>query len=232
MHKYEALLVGPPKGLAVDVKVALSNEDSGCAIEPFREIACQILSSSRFDVCTIWEGVDGELDIFCRKIRRIAPGAAIVACLDGGKNEIEQQLLEAGVDGIVRGRVSPSALARRIVSHVRNRYRPVSPQETMRLGDVVVDFNGLLVHRNGSAEKMTKGLARLLKYFVANPQRVITRKEVVEAVWTGSVVDPEGRNLDMQMVKLRRLTECDPKRPAFFKTIRGVGYMFDDQAMA
>jgi len=88
-----------------------------------------------------------------------------------------------------------------------------------------IDFDTHEVAVGGRAVKMTPLELRLLKYFVDNQGRVISRSELLEKVW-----DTSGhlntRAPDQFIRRLRKIFEPDPAHPRHFLTIRDAGYRF------
>jgi two-component system, OmpR family, response regulator len=77
----------------------------------------------------------------------------------------------------------------------------------------------------GEAVELTNGEFRILAAFLAAPQRILTRDQLLELsrVHNAEVYD---RAVDIQILRLRRKIEKDPARPQFIKTERGAGYVF------
>jgi DNA-binding response OmpR family regulator len=66
---------------------------------------------------------------------------------------------------------------------------------------------------------------RLLRHLVQRPEVVLTRRQLLDAVWGEDFVGSE-RVVDQAVCELRRLLEPDPARPRALRTQRGVGYLF------
>ena len=66
---------------------------------------------------------------------------------------------------------------------------------------------------------------QLLEAFLQNHSRVLSRERLLDLV-TGRKWDPYDRAIDVQVARLRRKTENDPRRPEIIVTVRGEGYMF------
>ena len=66
---------------------------------------------------------------------------------------------------------------------------------------------------------------RLLKFLVDNPERVISREELLTSVW-GYNAYPTTRTVDNQILKLRQKLEANPVNPAHLLTMYGAGYKF------
>lgn len=98
------------------------------------------------------------------------------------------------------------------------------------------DFCGATIHptrlevtfADGSAEKIGRKELGILTYLVSNPHTVLTRRSLIHAVW-GIHADVRSRSLDQYIVKIRDLLkshECDLDS---FRTIHGVGYIYDPE---
>ena len=66
---------------------------------------------------------------------------------------------------------------------------------------------------------------KLFRYFIDNPERVLTRDELLKEVW-GYNAYPSTRTVDNQILKLRQKFEDNPAKPCHFCTVHGVGYRF------
>jgi two-component system, OmpR family, response regulator len=82
-----------------------------------------------------------------------------------------------------------------------------------------------LTSPSGEEVPLTKGEFSLLAAFVASPQRVLTREQLLGA---SHMHDQEvfDRSIDVQILRLRRKLEANPSRPRLIRTERGVGYVF------
>jgi DNA-binding response OmpR family regulator len=74
--------------------------------------------------------------------------------------------------------------------------------------------------------QLTEQETRLLKIFIANRGKPLSRKVLLEVGWGYSGVTTT-RTVDNFIVRLRRYFEDDPQNPVFFKSLRSVGYLFD-----
>lgn len=102
-----------------------------------------------------------------------------------------------------------------------------SPQEngTYEFGRVEVDFDSYEVRVEGKPVRLTNREIQLLRYFVVNEGRVISRDEILENVW-GYNIPPATRSVDNFIMRLRRALEIDPANPNHFHSVRGAGYRF------
>jgi DNA-binding response OmpR family regulator len=93
------------------------------------------------------------------------------------------------------------------------------------LGDTVIDFDRMEILCSSQSIPATSLEFRLVKFFVDNPNRVFSRKELIRAVWRKRK-RASLRTVDNSISNLRRKLEKDPGAPIFFQTVRGKGYRF------
>jgi two-component system alkaline phosphatase synthesis response regulator PhoP len=95
-------------------------------------------------------------------------------------------------------------------------------------GDNTIDFTTLTaVCRQGTIQ-LTEQEARLLRVFIANRGKPLSRKTLLEVGWGYSGVITT-RTVDNFIVRLRKYFEEDPQNPLYFQSLRSVGYRFDHQ---
>jgi len=82
-----------------------------------------------------------------------------------------------------------------------------------------------LTDDTGEPVDLTAGEYELLMVFLMHPQRVLNRDQLLEQT-KGRSAAPFDRSIDVQLSRLRRKIESDPKNPKLIKTVRGGGYMF------
>ena len=98
------------------------------------------------------------------------------------------------------------------------------------IGTWEIDFDNLtaLDARNNRSHQFSKKEAALLKLFTLNENKVLPREEILDKVW-GEDAYPTSRTIDNFVLTFRRIFEPDQKAPAFFHSIRGVGYKFTNK---
>jgi DNA-binding response OmpR family regulator len=96
---------------------------------------------------------------------------------------------------------------------------------TLTLGDRTIDFAALEIYAPDRTIHLTLMEADLLRYLIDRPNKIISRKELLENVWRVHE-DTDTRAIDNFVVRLRRYLEPEPSNPIHFVTIRGVGYRF------
>jgi DNA-binding response OmpR family regulator len=160
----------------------------------------------------------------CRAIRSEAPNVPIII-LSASADEVDKVvLLELGADDYVTKPFSPKELIARVHAVLR-RVRAPKVVDTYAFADVAIDFAKMELTRKGEPVSLTPQEFKVLKYFVGNVERVISRDELLNKVW-GYNCYPSTRTVDNHILKLRQKLEDDPLNPIHFKTVHGAGYKF------
>lgn len=100
------------------------------------------------------------------------------------------------------------------------------PFHSIQIGDYTVDFDKLKVTGLGKEISLTIQEMKLLKVFIGNPDRALSRKEILEMAW-GYDEKVETRTLDNFIVRFRKYFDDNPKVPRHFKSVRSIGYIFE-----
>ncbi len=171
-------------------------------------------------------GTDGfEL---CRHIRQTPVlSATPIIFLTAKTSEADRiKGLELGGDDYVTKPFSPRELVARIRSVLRSLGQTPAPSEVLRLGDLEIDLSSMTVQVQGRNVMTTVREFRLLEYLAAHRGRVLTRDQLLDAVWKETpFVTP--RSIDVYIRRLREKIEPDPRHPQYLKTLRGIGYRFE-----
>ncbi|MGE0280768.1 MAG: winged helix-turn-helix domain-containing protein [Rhizobiaceae bacterium] len=132
-------------------------------------------------------------------------------------------LLESGAADVVEAPVHGRELAARI-DRLAERLG-YSTRETLVLERSTVDLKAALVMtRDGEEEQLSSGQLALLRLFIANPHKVLTREDIIASA-PAERDDAFDRSIDSRIVRLRRKLDTDS-----IATIRGTGYRFDPPA--
>jgi len=160
----------------------------------------------------------------CREFKQQSPAVPIIVLSATSDVSDKVLLLELGADDYVTKPFSPRELLARVRAALRRTVRPIATDKSS-FADISVDFTKMEVIREGKALALTAQEFKTLKFMVQNPERVITRDELLNEVW-GYHNYPSTRTVDNHILKLRQKLEKDPANPVHFRTIHGVGYKF------
>ena len=189
--------------------------------------ADRILSGLDFDLVVLDVMMPGEDGIsFCKRLRetREMPILLLTA-----KGETSDRIagLEAGADDYLAKPFEPKELLLRINSILR-RVPPSEPADVMpkvlSLGPIRYDMERGEMWQGSDLVRLTATELQLMKLFSAKPGEAISRAQLVEDLGRGRGQAQE-RAVDVQITRLRRKIESDPKQPRYLQTVRGAGYM-------
>jgi two-component system KDP operon response regulator KdpE len=159
----------------------------------------------------------------CRRIRSDSPAPIIVLSARGGEAD-KVSALDLGADDYVTKPFNPEELLARIRAALR---RVLSDEggETGRLqcGDLAIDYGRRRVVRQGDEIRLTPKEFDLLSLLARNPDRVLTHRAILKAIWGPNAVD-QPEHLWVLMGQLRKKIEVDPSNPQYLISEPWVGY--------
>jgi DNA-binding response OmpR family regulator len=160
----------------------------------------------------------------CRSIKKSSPKTPVIVLSAISEVADKVLLLELGADDYVTKPFSPRELLARVEAAIR-RARGTNVRPSVGFGDVQVDFARMHATKKGASVVLTALEFKLLRFFLDNPERVLTREELLNEVW-GYNSYPSTRTVDNQILKLRQKLESNPAEPVHFCTVHGAGYRF------
>ncbi len=176
---------------------------------------------------------DGSGFDFCRQMRLLGLRQPIIL-LTVQRDEIDKVLgLEMGADDYVTKPFGLRELLARIRSQLRRAYGELSTGDSsiIRAGELVIDLTRAQAWRGDAgpagarqALLLTPTEFKLLAYLARHPGAVLSRAQILDAVW-GCSADVDGERLiNVHIRRLREKVELDPSRPTLILTVPGAGY--------
>jgi two-component system response regulator RegX3 len=219
------LVVDDEAAIRETVGYALRGEGYEVSDAADGEEALEVARSNGFDVLILdlmlpkLSGVE-----VCRRLR--AESDVPILLLTAKDAEVDRVLgLEAGADDYVTKPFSMAELVSRVRAILRRREldRSASPGVVHRVGGLSLDLVRYGAQVDGRAVNLTRSEFKLLALLADQPERVFSRREIMEHLWESSYVGDQ-RACDIHVSNIRRKIERDPARPERLLTVRGVGY--------
>ncbi|HLJ52047.1 MAG TPA: response regulator [Rhizomicrobium sp.] len=180
-----------------------------------------LMKSIAFDLLVLDVMMPGESGFDLTKSLRAHSQVPILILTAKGDAEDRIAGLELGADDYLPKPFEPRELLLRVGALLRRATPPARSAHTaVRMGDSVYDPERGQLRRKGKPVHLTSSEAALLQLFAANAGRSFSRSDLC----TRLGVSLE-RSIDVQVTRLRRKIEEDPKLPLYLQTVRGVGYV-------
>jgi phosphate regulon transcriptional regulator PhoB len=140
--------------------------------------------------------------------------------------------LEMGADDYLTKPFSPREMVARVKAILRRSDpRPSFPEkELYKNGPLTINFATYEVAIRDKKVRVTLKEFELLRFLVQNPNRVLSRDQLLDRVWGGETF-VTSRTVDVHIRRLRKVVEKNDRKPKWILTVRGVGYKFDEQAV-
>jgi len=218
--------------------------------EDVRENTADLLELSNYQVATSPDGFIGiqkardfnpdliicdimmpELDGYgvLRVLGKLPETAGIPFIFLTAKSEKEdfRKGMSMGADDYLTKPFEPKELVLRINSILRRVPAELpdnDPPKTLHMGDARYDLSRGELWRGNDIVRLTATETTLMRIFSASPHTPVSRAKLVEELGRSDSKSQE-RAVDVQITRLRRKIEADPKNPRYLQTVRGAGYM-------
>ena len=169
-------------------------------------------------------GIDG-FEV-CRRVRAAYPHIGIIMLTARSQEMDKVTGLMTGADDYVTKPFSPAELTARVDALLRR--AGDAPLVSAAVGEIsqppfLLNMTDRVVEKNDKRLKLTQLEYQIMKLFMENPDKALTREEILDTVW-GRGYFGEVKIVDVNIRRLRLKIEDDPTMPAYITTVWGYGY--------
>lgn len=189
--------------------------------------ARRVLVGLDFDLIVLDVMMPGESGVELTRALRESRKTPILLLTAKGETPDRIEGLEAGADDYLPKPFEPKELLLRINAILR-RMPEIEPEpdlpKTVQMGPVRYDIERAELSRAGVPVRLTATEVQLMRIFAASLRQPVSRSRLVTDLGRDGGQAQE-RAVDVQITRLRRKLEADPKQPRYLQTVRGEGYM-------
>ena len=193
--------------------------------------ARRLLSGLAFDLIVLDVMMPGEDGVALTQWLRGATATPVILLTARGEARDRIVGFEAGADDYIPKPFEPRELVLRINAILRRTPRPESTaaaQPVLMLGRLRYELETGELRDGPDPVRLTQTESALMRILAARPGQVVSREALVDQLGRdrglGAEVAQE-RAIDVQITRLRRKLESDPRQPRYLQTVRGEGYM-------
>lgn len=214
--------------IGMGLSYSLKNEGYDVTVAKNVKSAYEILNKETFSLYILDLTLpDGSGYDVCREIKK--SGDFPVIFLTAYDDEVNVVMgLELGADDYISKPFRVKELLARIKSVLR-RYSKDSPDGIVSVGSIKVNTNEAKIYKNGAEIILTSMEYKLLLIFINNRGKVLSRQRLLEDIWDVAGDFVNDNTLTVYIKRLRDKIEEDPAKPQIIKTVRGLGYIIDDE---
>lgn len=214
--------------IGMGLSYSLKNEGYDVTVAKNVKSAYEILNKETFSLYILDLTLpDGSGYDVCREIKK--SGDFPVIFLTAYDDEVNVVMgLELGADDYISKPFRVKELLARIKSVLR-RYSKDSPDGIVSVGSIKVNTNEAKIYKNGAEIILTATEYKLLLIFINNRGKVLSRQRLLEDIWDVAGDFANDNTLTVYIKRLRDKIEEDPAKPQIIKTVRGLGYIIDDE---
>lgn len=220
------LIVEDDDAIRSFVKYSFENEGyKAVAVSTVTE-ALQVAQANSFTLIIVDLGLpDGSGIEIIQKVRN-SQEASILVLSARTLEDDKVEALDAGADDYITKPFGVSELQARVRALLRRSKNVLAaPKQHFEFADVKVDLEKHQVYKQGKEIHLTPREFNLLEMLVSNPEKLMTHRALLKAVWGPSFVE-SNHYLRIYVRQIRQKLEFDPAQPKHFITETGVGYRF------
>ena len=215
------LLVEDDKGIVTNLTEYLSKEGYEIKSASGQKDALKLVENEKFDLVLLDISLsDGNGFSVCKAIKSDYNIPVIFLTASGDEYSTVTGF-ELGADDYIAKPFRP----RELVSRIRNILRLTGgASSVIWLGNIMVDIDKGIVSKNGKDLHLSALEYRLLLVFLGNRGIVLSRTQLLDAIWDIAGDFVNDNTLTVYIKRLREKLEEDPQNPEIIKTVRGLGY--------
>jgi two-component system phosphate regulon response regulator OmpR len=190
------------------------------------------LQRVRYDLMVLDLMLPGEDGLaICRRLRAGGNGLPVIMLTAKGDDVDRIVGLEMGADDYLAKPFNPRELVARINAVLRRQAPPPVPgapaaeHKVLAFGAFALDLSRRVLSRDGTPLTLTTGEFSLLKALAEHAREPMSRDKLMDLA-RGREHESFDRSIDVQVSRLRKLIEEDPKEPRYIQTVWGYGYVF------
>lgn len=224
----DIFLLEDDDAIAMGLSYSLENEGYTVTVAKSVSQALEIINQKNFSMYLLDLTLpDGSGYSVCKRIKEI--GDFPVIFLTAYDDEVNVVMgFELGADDYITKPFRLKELLVRIKSVFR-RYNNDNCDGKIKVKDLVVNTNEAKVYKNGNEIVLTAMEYRLLLILLNNRGCVLSRTQLLENIWDVAGDFVEDNTLTVYIKRLRDKIEENPTEPEYIKTIRGLGYIIENE---
>lgn len=223
----ELFLLEDDDAIGIGLTYSLENEGYTVTLAKNVKDALKIIAEESFALYILDLTLpDGSGYDVCKKIKEI--GDLPVIFLTAFDDEVNVVMgFDMGADDYISKPFRVKELLVRIKSVLR-RYNRESPDGIVKIKNLLINTNEAKVYKNNAEIILTAMEYRLLLILLNNRGSVLSRNQLLENIWDIGGDFVEDNTLTVYIKRLRDKIEDDPTKPVFIKTVRGLGYVIEN----
>lgn len=229
VSRVEILLVEDDITLGMGIEYTLKSEGYNVSLAGSKKQALEKIEVKEFDLYIVDITLpDGNGFDICEKIREQNNSPIIFLTAEDDEVNVVKAF-DLGADDYI----SKPFRVKEFISRIKAIFRRSGKEirETIKTGNLEIDYLSNRVMKKGELINLTPAEYKLLVLLVENKKQVLTRNVIIEKLWDieGSFIDDN--TLSVYVKRLRHKIEDDPKKSRYIKTVRGVGYIWNEEVL-
>ena len=222
------LLVEDDTAIAGALAAFLTQKGCQVTVCPTLSGARDRLATTLPDVAVLdWNLPDGAGADLCRELRQRRPGLPLLLLTVRGDTRDILAGFACGADDYVTKPFSPAELTARVDAL----FRRAGGEEVVQSGEIsqppfLLNTRNRTLEKNGQRVKLTQVEYAIMRVFMENPGKALSREEILDRVW-GRDYFGELKIVDVNIRRLRLKIEDNVQNPTFITTVWGYGYKWD-----